>query len=205
MTSVAITVMAHPRRASSALDLAHRLDATIVWDTLNDEWHTGARAWQTAAAQGTDWSLVIQDDAEPIDHFRDHAVAVLEHAPATAVSLYIGTGRPQPDRVTAAATRAEREHAAWLESNGLYWGVAIALPTAHVAPMLTWCATERAPYDRRIGAYYRHKLQRRVRYTWPSLVDHADTDSLVNHTAPPIPRRAHHVGPPNLDGPTIPI
>jgi hypothetical protein len=58
--------------------------------------------------------------------------------------------------------------------------VAIALPGTDVEPMLDWAATSRRPYDERLGAWYRSRAVD-VEYTWPSLVDHGDGPSLVEH------------------------
>lgn len=199
-----VVVMAHPKRDAQAHALAVEIDATIVWDQCNDEWDTGSRAWQAAHNLYNEWGLVVQDDAVPIPDFRHHLDDVLQHAPRTAVSLYVGTGRPRADTVKRAAQRADRVGAAWLQCASLLWGVALLLPTEHITPMLHWCQHRTEPYDQRISRYYRTVLHRPVRYTWPSLVDHADEPSLVNHTGrPDVPRHAHRTGPWQPGGPVV--
>jgi hypothetical protein len=202
---VDLIVMAHPRRAEQAIALSERLKAWLVWDELNNEWDTGSRAWR-AATPDADWVCVIQDDAHPVPNFHRHLTAALEHAPRTAVSLYVGTGRPRTSRVTYAVHRAHKAGASWLECDALLWGVAIAMPREHIAPMLEWAQDQPQPYDQRISAWYRVR-QQPVRHTWPSLVDHADGPTLVNSGRPAIPRHAHYAREPAHDwtGPVVRI
>ena len=76
---------------------------------------------------------------------------------------------------------AEDCGAAWITASDLLHGVAIAIPAAEIPAMLAWCEPFTVPYDQRIGMYWRRILDRRILYTWPSLVDHHDTPSLVQH------------------------
>lgn len=203
--SVDVAVMAHPARAEAAEKLAADIDATITWDNGSGEWDCGARAWASLADSPAPWTCVVQDDALPIDGFRAHLETVATHAPRTAVSLYVGTGRPRATAVTRAVAEADRVGASWLECDGLLWGVAIMLPTEHIPPLLSWAASSFLPYDQRIGAWYTRQGQR-VRYCWPSLVDHTDGPRLATTSGPPnCARRAHRLGPPNSNGPTVSI
>lgn len=204
--AVAVAIMAHPARTEQAVKLAAEIDAPIVFDTDNDEWQTGARAWQSLADSGASFAAVVQDDALPIDGFRRHLEQVAAAMPdRTACSLYVGTGRPRAEQVRRAVTEADRTDASWLECDGLLWGVAVMLPTEHITPLLHWAQASPLPYDQRISAWYRSRGQR-VRHCWPSIVDHADGERLVDTGGPPTsPRRAWHTGPPNVGGPTITI
>jgi hypothetical protein len=203
MALIDVVVMAHPLRVTTATDLADQVDARIVWDQVDDEWDTAARAW-AAINPAADWGVVLQDDAVPIDDFRRHLTDALDAAPPGPVSLYVGTGRPHAPAVERAVKFARRRSASWLEHRALLWGVAVALPTAGLGAMLASCDEGRRPYDQRLSAWWR---ARRVpcRYTWPSLVDHADGTSLVLHpTQQPIARRAHQLGvPASWGGPVI--
>lgn len=79
------------------------------------------------------------------------------------------------------------------------------LPTEHIPPLLSWAASSFLLYDQRIGAWYTRQGQR-VRYCWPSLVDHTDGPRLATTSGPPnCARRAHRLGPPNFNGPTVSI
>ncbi|WKZ13559.1 MAG: hypothetical protein QY320_06245 [Gammaproteobacteria bacterium] len=191
--------MAHIARVDAAVALSGQLDADISLDPGDrGETRNGDIAW-TLHDPGADWHLVLQDDALPIPQFRRHVTAALLHAPETAVSFYIGTGRPLPVRVTRAIERADRDGNAWLEHQRMLWGVAIAMPTGHIARFLTWGKLCDAAYDRRIGLYWAERKQL-VRYTWPSLVDHVDGPTLIKHPwgEPRCRRVAHGVGFPKV-------
>jgi len=200
--TLSIAVMAHPKRSDAAERLARQVDADdVVWDTNDDEWDTGRRA--LAVYDRTKMHhIVLQDDALPIDGFRDHAIAALKQHPDTLVSFYLGTSRPpqwQP-AVDDACMRAEDAGAAWIEAPELLHGVAIAIPTSQISDLLSWCTLFETPYDQRIGSYWRRHLLRPILYTWPSLVDHDDAGTLVDHSdraARDQPRRARLVGTPS--------
>jgi hypothetical protein len=192
---VSIMVMAHATRHMQAEHLAASLEAGISMDNGNlGETANGDRAW-SGHDRDSDWALTLQEDALPIDGFLDHARAALEHAPPTAVSFYVGTGRPRQPLVKAAIATADSIGASWLQCVTLLWGVAVAMPTAHIDPFLAWAKDSDLVYDRRIGAYWQH-LGIPVRYTWPSLVDHADGPTLLDHH-PRSPRKAWRVGIPS--------
>lgn len=198
--TLSIAIMAHPRRAAAAERLAHELDATIVWDELDDEWHTGRRAiaaYDPAASH----HLVLQDDALPLPDFRRHAAAALEHHPDALVSFYLGTSRPPQWQLAVddACMRAEDTGNAWISAPVLLHGVAIAIPTVEIPAMLAWCERLEVPYDERLGMYWRYVLERPVMYTWPSLVDHDHGPTIALHRDGEHreePRRARLVGHP---------
>lgn len=198
MTTVSVAVMAHTARAQQALHLAAALGARLsIDDGTLGETVNGDLAWSMHDPYA-DWHLVLQDDAVPVDGLLEHVAAALEHCPPTAVSLYVGTGRPRQPAVERGIALAEAKGTAWMECATLLWGVAVAMPTAHVAPFLSWAQANRLPYDRRIGAYWQ-RARIPVRYTWPSLVDHADGPTLLDHPwgRPTMPRRAWRVGVPS--------
>lgn len=182
---LSVKIMAHPRRERFIPELVERLgvDADdVVWDTDNNRWHTGRRAWE-AIDQSADWGLVIQDDAIVC---RD-LIAGLEAALATLpprciATAYIGTRRPVARRVDIAVREARERGAAWIRMPSLNWGVAIILPTDMIDGMLPWCDRQHYPnYDRRIGRYAIDRLNYPTYCTYPSLVDHRETQSLVGH------------------------
>lgn len=188
--------MAHPSRADQAQHLSELLEAEIVWDRGLGENDTGDRAWQHLAEHSDDeWLTVIQDDTQPIPDFLTHYQQGLHNRPngAEAFSWYLGTSRPPSwqNRIIEAIEQAEG--AAWLVSPQLLHGVAVTLHRSHVPPMLEAVKANRKTYDYRIGDYLkRHKVT--VHYPISSLVDHADTGSLVGHDKGP--RKAHHLGAP---------
>lgn len=198
MSTVAVGIMAHPSRAADAhlLALGHG-DGVIAWDEGAGENATGDAAWaetaELARAIGADWTIVLQDDALPVDNFREHAAAALEHAPATAVSFYVGTGRPMVSQVVTAVHQAADAGHSWLRYPGMLWGVAVAMPTEMVEGYLRWSPLSREAYDRRIGIYFQRRGLESF-YTSPSLVDHNDGPTIAHNRQPRVQRRAHLVG-----------
>jgi hypothetical protein len=199
-----VAIVGHVDRADQCSQLQHDVGGALFLDDGSlGEWANHERALEHLvdhASDETRWALILQDDAQPIPGFFAHLNRALRHAPDTCVSLYVGTSRPPQwmaavDRATATADGAG---AAWLECSTLLWGVGIAIPIDHIKPLLTWATRSQLPYDQRIGAWYRN-VHRRVRYTWPSLVDHADGPTLVQHAdghPRDQPRRARRVGVP---------
>lgn len=198
MTLVSFAVMAHTSRLGHARDLAALTGATIALDGgALGALRNGDNAWSTFDP-AADWHVVLQDDALPVPGFVDHVRAALTVAPETAVSLYTGTSAPAHTvgPVRYATGLADQLDAAWLASDTLHWGVAVAMPTRHVPAFLAWAQGCGLPYDQRIGAYWAHQGAP-VRYTWPSLVDHADGPTTVDHAdgrPRDAPRRAYRVG-----------
>lgn len=199
--SVDIIIMAHADREEQAIDLATELGAYVVWDggmgRSRGENATGDRAWSCRFA-GSDWVVVLQDDAIPVPNLRQHLQEGLAKAPRTCVGLYVGTSYPRPSRrVTQAVLEAQNVEASWLEHGDLLWGVGVAMPIEHIEPMLAFVKGSGLPYDRRIGAYFR-SIGLPVRYTFPSLVDHRDGLSLLNPVDGPreLPRVAYSHGVP---------
>lgn len=202
--NISIAIMAHPRRRPQAAALYLALSETgfitrpIAYDQKNDEWDTGERALRTGIKTGSDWHVVLQDDAILPPDFYDHVVNALSAVPVKSlVSLYTGTARPFGKRVAAAVGKAQ--YCSWLRFNMLLWGVGIAIPTAHITEVLDFVADRQEVYDTRIGwAYQRNRLP--VFYTNPSLVDHDDDlPSLLEQSAnvskadyQKEPRRAHN-------------
>jgi hypothetical protein len=189
--SLVVVVMAHPSRRAAAELLAEAVQADdIVWDVGAGEWDTAERAWRAgrvlAVQVGASHVLVIQDDAIPVDHLREHVLEALDAAPSrdAAVSLYLGKVKPSRwvTNVEFAVRLAEREGCAWLRSTHLLHGVAVVLPAHVIDLMLKWCSRPSMPYDERIGAWIRQVWQKPTYYTVPSLVDHDDElATLVVH------------------------
>lgn len=193
--NISATVMAHPKRKDAAKAVALELkrypfiSVSIIFDTINVEWHTGRRALADGIGKG-DWHVVIQDDAilSP-DLYENLERAITALGEQTLISLYTGTSRPLGRRVKAAVDKAADGE--WLQHHQLFWGVGIAIPTSHIAPMLEFVEDIELQYDNKIGEFYcRNGLP--VYYCIPSLVDHDDAQgSLLGHGQLPEPRVAH--------------
>jgi hypothetical protein len=172
--------MAHPIRSDMVSQLVRELgrDVPVVWDKINDRHDTGIRAVQ-AYDPGCTHHLVIQDDAVPCLDLLAGVERALEWVPAdNPVSLYLGRVRPFRRAVETAVLNASA--ASWITMDGIYWGPGIVVPTAAIPDIVKWWDTDRVTnYDRRLSRWF-EKRKLRCWYTWPSLVDHRDGQSLAH-------------------------
>ena len=192
---VSYVVMAHVARLEQAQALCELVKGSLVVDDgSKGENRNGDDSW-AAGDPTADWIVVLQDDAVPVDGFLDAVPDALAHAPETAVSFYVGTGRPMQLQVERAVVQARESGSAWLEHKTLLWGVGVAMPAHRVAGFLAWAPLCDFAYDSRIGAFWHRQLVP-VRYTFPCLVDHEDGETLLKHPwgPPKAPRRAWQVG-----------
>lgn len=179
--SLSCTIMAHPSRASMVDDLLSSLDRSVpvTWDRINDRHDTGIRAIE-AFDPGCSHHLVLQDDAVVCRDLIAGVERALRYIPQDEpMCLYVGKVKPFAIEISRAVAKADG--ASWLTMQGIYWGVGIVLPTAHIPELAAWYRTDGRRiknYDRRVSAWYGLR-NARVWYPWPCLVDHRDTDSLV--------------------------
>jgi hypothetical protein len=190
---LSVKIMAHKKRAHFIPELVERLgltDEDVIWDTNNNRWHTGRRAWE-AVDRDADWGLVVQDDALVCRDLIAGLETALNHIPQNSLlSPYVGTRRPMSGRVERVVQEAIAEDAAFIQMPSLNWGVAIGAPTHIIPKMLPWCDKQQYPnYDRRIGRFAIDVMRYSTWCTWPSLVDHREVPSLVGHGGG---RVAHH-------------
>lgn len=194
---VSYVVMAHTARLAQAQELCELVKGSLVVDDgSKGENRNGDDSW-AAGDPNADWIVVLQDDAVLVEGFLDAVPDALAHAPETAVSFYVGTGRPKQRQVEKAVIQAQATRSAWLEHKTLLWGVGVAMPAHRVGEFLEWAPLCDFAYDTRIGAFWLRQLIP-VRYTFPSLVDHEDGETLLQHPwgRPTAPRRAWQVGVP---------
>lgn len=186
--------MAHPVRAAMVDELVASLDRrpVVAWATnslpsknTEDRWATGRAAWEARGADATH-HLVIQDDALASPDIIAGLEAALEAQPAAAgtiVNPYLGTKRPIQTRYELMVKDAVSEGASWVVSRALSWGVGILCPVGAIDEMLAWCDTKRnLPYDTRIGRWWLHHHRTPCWHTWPSLLDHRQSPSIVGHS-----------------------
>jgi GR25 family glycosyltransferase involved in LPS biosynthesis len=184
-----IGVVAHTSRAEQANDLAGKVGADYIhWDdgTLGCN-KSHRETWAHLAHMDSEWTVVLEDDAEPIPEFRHHLSRAITHAPAPIVSLYLGRTRPKTwqNKIRTATQSADNLDAPWIVSTQLLHAVAVAIRTDLLNSMIN--AIPDTAIDFAIGAWAR-STGHRVAYTWPSLVDHHDGDSLVRHAYGRTPR-----------------
>lgn len=187
--TVRFVVMAHPDRATRALDLADSLDAQIVYDEDNHIWSTARRCLQ--AHDGADYIACIQDDAIISDRLPETVDEIVAAHPGRCVNLYLGTQRPHQVQVKRWMLAADDMGATMIDGRGPYWAVALVIPSVHVDSMVGWgdrYTNAGQSFDGRLTAWSQiHGVQ--WLFTWPSLVDHDTTvDSLHSRTPD---RRAH--------------
>lgn len=188
-------VVTHHSRREMGWSLARRVGGILLEDdgTLG-EYENHRRAWADFGLDSATHICVLQDDAVPILNFVNTAHQAIAARPDDLVSLYVGTGRPGPDAVLKnAQVNAERYAGAWLEDVNLLWGVGVVMPAEWA-----YRFSEHEPegldyYDNRLGFWWKRRTGRKVQYVWPSLVDHADGESLVSVREQP-ERRAFKVG-----------
>jgi GR25 family glycosyltransferase involved in LPS biosynthesis len=193
-------VVADQRRADAAHALQDKLSAQFL-HMDNGFWgckRSHIRCWEYLADQDSEWSLVVEDDAQPVESFTTQLADALTKAPASVVSLYLGTGFPPQwqDRIHQAITAAEREQAHWISADNHLHGVAVAIKTELVRDMLTTVRCSTQPIDYAIRDWAK-ATQHKISFSHPSLVDHADTPSLTAHPdggERTIPRKAWRVG-----------
>ncbi len=186
MAKLSVSVMAHSSRAHLIPELVQRLGIgvdRVTWDRIANRWDTGRRAWEAYDPDATH-HMVLQDDAVVTRDLIPALEEALDHIPRNAIaSPYIGTRRPQPQKVIRAITAAREAQASWIVMGSLNWGVGIIIPTHAIEDMLPWCDQQPYPnYDKRIGQYFLKVKRWPTWCTWPSLVDHRDDEeSLCGH------------------------
>jgi GR25 family glycosyltransferase involved in LPS biosynthesis len=179
---VNIGVVAHTARRQQAETLARTIAASYV---SIDNGTLGAEAnhrkvWETLIGKISDWCVVVEDDALPVPDFRAQLDEALTVSPTPIVSLYLGRERPPhwQTRIEQAIHKAESVDACFITSNYLLHAVATAIRTPLLPSMLLH--KTRLPWDEHLTAWAT-KHGHRIAYTTPSLVDHADTDTLIAH------------------------
>lgn len=191
-----IGVVAHQSRTRQAHALHDKVGAAYMCmddGTLGCE-ANHRRAWQKLSRNPTLWALVLEDDAVPINNFPAEAEKALQAAPTPIVSLYRGHHVNNPEcenHGLRASQRADTADAHWIVADNLLHAVAVAVHTELVPAMLDHIAElpPRFPIDEAISHYAR-SINTKVCYTWPSLVDHADTESVIlkHHRRDKLPR-----------------
>ncbi|AKK30632.1 hypothetical protein AB431_17640 [Mycobacterium sp. EPa45] len=156
--------------------------------------HLHTWGWCLGAAQRNAWIVVLEDDALPVNNFREELEAALAVAPTPVVGLYLGTGSPAhlQSRFASAIVRAT-DDVSWFLADRLHHAVGVAIRGHLVADMLG-CIDARRPIDEAISAWCVRR-DHKVGYTWPSLVDHLDGEPVIaGRRRAPRRRRAWRVG-----------
>jgi hypothetical protein len=183
-----IGIVAHTSRLDQANTLADKVNATYI---SVDDGTLGCngnhkKVWAHLSEQHTEWSILLEDDAIPVDGFIDQAQQALAVTPGHVVSFYLGRHHiPTLDweqRKQRAIAQADSNEAHWLTTNHLLHAVAVAIPTQQIPSM--WHHINKMPdvfpIDEAI-THWAYNTGRTVAYTWPSLIDHADQPTTFRH------------------------
>ena len=182
----AIGIVAHVERGQQAHDLMDNVGAVYAsLDNGTFGCHLNhKRVWRylsTRQAKNANWLVVLEEDAVPVEGFAEQLTEALANAPVSVVSLYLGRLRPPQQQwmIGPATQRADERNACWIVSRQFLHGVGLAIRSDLVADMLN-TIDETLPIDEAILAWA-VKRRYRVGFTWPSLVDHADGETLLKH------------------------
>lgn len=107
LVAVGVSVVAHHARQALALRLARTVtaDHTTVDDGTIGSTRNHLQAWEWLHHNSIgSWSMVVEDDAAPVDGFRGQLAAALDAAPAPVAGLYLG--RRHPEYIQSGVARA---------------------------------------------------------------------------------------------------
>lgn len=205
--SLSAAVVAHPVRAHEATRLTNLLGAELFMDSHRlGEWPNHRRALAWAADQDATHTLIVEDDAVVPSDLIALCQQAITHRPDDLLGLYVGRLKPLRIAVANAVAAAEATQASWITHDWLLWGVAVIVPTATIPVLLEVCDQASTPYDTRLGRAWARTQGRPIQFPWPSLVDHADTPSVIERRGPrQVGRVAHRVGVPTWIGGTVPV
>lgn len=174
-----IAIVAHHSRRAMANDLASELEADSIF---MDEHSAGANANHLRAlswaAEQSDRVIIIEEDALPVDGFRDKTQDWLTRFPDNLCSFYLGTGRPPQYQMQIAERLiiADKTQADYITLPRLIHGVCYSVPPQHIERVLSrWDSSK--PADYAVGDAYGGA----VVYPCYSLVDHADGVPVERH------------------------
>ena len=187
-----IAIVAHTKREKMVGELTEKVRPRyVVWDNgLAGCAKNHYRAWAELMDDGTGpYSLVLEDDAVPIQGLSDMLPNILENAPTPVVSLYLGRCRPPHWQPSVAQTFASLDrrvfpdapNPSWFLADELLHGVAVAIRTDLIESMLLYAKIRMRhyPMDEIIGQWSREVLQVPIGYTHPSVCDHADAPTVI--------------------------
>lgn len=178
-----IAVVADERRGDMGQKLAESIDADLM---SVDDGTLGCSgnhisAWEALAESlepEDTHAVVLEDDAVPVDGFREQLASALSLAPAPIVSLYLGTGYSSDRLTESVLKKADAIGAQWIVTRGrVLHAVALAV-RRELLPSMIESAGQTGGIDGQLSRWARRNGHA-VAYSNPSLVDHADDPSLV--------------------------
>jgi len=183
-----IGIVAHTSRIGQAEALADTVNAAYL---SIDDGTLGCngnhrKVWAHLREQHTEWSIVLEDDAIPVDGFAEQAQQALTVTPGHVVSFYLGRHHiptlEWEQRKQQAIAQADTVEAHWLTTNQLLHAVAVAIRTDAIPSMELHLnqMPDLFPIDEAI-THWAVNTGQTVAYTWPSIADHADQPTTFRH------------------------
>jgi hypothetical protein len=181
---LSLSVMAHPSRERHFEFLSEKLHIPVsefCIDQQNNLLANSKRSW-LAHDPDADFHVVIQDDAVPVDNFRERAAAFITEQEECRIEA----GRPAQG-YNFFLKQDQRRTPLW-PKDGVYTdnvtraGIAICLPVAHIKPMLAEFDRQHSRHDDDRISEYAKRNGMKILFPVPSLVNHRiDQPSLVNN------------------------
>jgi len=186
-----MAVVAVHQRRQQALDLSKSLGGIPI--SVDHGYgpgrnHDRALILANAKCGGeSDWTLFLEDDAQPVPDFLTQVPEALTACPTSAASLYLGNQR-SPSR----ARKLERllpEDPHWVVTHTLLHAVCFAIRTPLLHQLLTTVENiTRLDADERYGWGLRQMGGYQIAHTTVSLVDHADEQPVIGQRRDRQPR-----------------
>lgn len=179
---VAVGVVAHVQRAfrhqqlqqDSGADVFNIDDGTLKCEENH------LVVMRKLLGRGAQWSVILEDDAQPCRGFRSEIGKALKHAPAPIVGLYLGTGNPTGEtqrQIRQAVTTAQQRGHHWIMADCLIGGVGYAIRSDVLPEVLVGIADRDEELPLRISRWAQdHNVN--ICYTRPSLINHEDSDPI---------------------------
>jgi hypothetical protein len=182
---IPIAVVAHPRRAKMAHELATAVGAEVIcWDGSKvGATRNHLNAWSWLAGTGAEWGVVLEDDVVPCPDFHRNLTEAIVACPTSILSLYLGRGRPP--QYQQRVSRAITQDVSFLTAPFLMSCQGYAMRTelfAQHRSVYFYATRGRKPIDEAISrwaTYHRAREGDKFAYCRFSIVDHRDGPTLI--------------------------
>ena len=188
-TTVGIVAHEHRRRMWEELHEKVRSDFVVVDYGGIGTPENHIRAWEEFDGVETEWGILLEDDAKPVANFRAEVGKMLAAAPTSIVSLYLGRQRPPHWQQSIAQVILSGKH--FTLSDTLLNCVGVAVHRDYIPDLSSWLRKHyevqkdksldnQLPIDELITKFAQ-EMGLFVSYSIPSLIDHADTETLLKY------------------------